>query len=338
VTEQLPRWQRCTASADNALRAPLGKAYVAHNFPPAAKRRATDLVANLQAVLHADIATLDWMGPQTQQRAQHKLAAFTKKIGYPESWTDYSTLSISAGVPYGALVQQVRAWNHARDMARIGRPTDRTLWGMSAPTVNAYYDPANNEIVIPAGILEPPFFNASADDAVNYGAIGAVIGHEMTHGFDDKGRLFDAQGNLAEWWTPHDSAAFDLRAQCIVDEYDRLESLPGVHMNGKLVQSEAIADLGGTTIAFKAFQRTRQYRAHKRIDGYTPEQRFFLAYAQVWRSIQTEAYTRQLAVRDSHPNDRLRVIGTLSNMPEFAAAFECAADAAMVRKDRCQIW
>jgi putative endopeptidase len=338
VTEQLPRWQRCTSATDNALRAPLGKAYVAHTFPPAAKRRATDLVANVQAVLHEEIATLDWMGPQTKQRAQQKLAAFAKKIGYPDTWTDYSTLQIAPGTPYGALVQRVRAWNHTRDMARIGKPTDRTLWGMTAPTVNAYYDPANNEIVIPAGILEPPFFNANADDAVNYGAIGAVIGHEMTHGFDGKGRLFDAQGNLAEWWTAQDSAAFDRRAQCIVDQYDRLESLPGVHMNGKLVQAEAVADLGGTTIAFKAFQRTRQYRAHRRIDGYTPEQRFFLAYAQVWRSIQTEAYTRQLAVRDSHANDRLRVIGTLSNMPEFAAAFECAADTAMVRKDRCQVW
>jgi len=338
VTEQVPRWQRCTAAADSSLRTPLGKAYVARNFPPSAKRRATDLVTNLQAVLNDDIATLDWMGPQTKQRAQQKLAAFTKKIGYPDTWVDYSSLPIADGAPYAALVERVRAWSHTRDMARIGKPTDRTLWGMTAATVNAYYNSANNEIVFPAGILEPPFFNAGADDAVNYGAIGAVIGHEMTHGFDDTGRLFDAQGNLAEWWTPHDSAAFEKRAQCIVDEYAGLESLPGVHMNGKLVQGEAIADLGGTTIAFKAFQRTRQYKAHKRIDGYTPEQRFFLAFAQVWRSIQTEAYTRRLAVQDSHANDRLRVIGTLSNMPEFAAAFACAANTAMVRKDRCQIW
>jgi predicted metalloendopeptidase len=337
VTEQLPRWLRCAAAADSSLRTPLGKAYVARNFPPSAKRRATNLVANLQAVLHDDIAGLDWMGSQTKARAQRKLAAFTKKIGYPDTWVDYSTLSITAA-PYAELVQRVRAWNHARDMARIGKPTDRTLWGMTTATVNAYYDHANNEIVFPAGILEPPFFNANADDAVNYGAIGAVIGHEMTHGFDDQGRQFDAQGNLAEWWMAEDIAAFGRRAQCITDEYDHLEPLPGVHLNGKLVQSEAIADLGGTTIAFKAFQRTRQYRAHKPIDGYTPEQRFFLAYAQVWRSLQTEAYTRELAVRDAHPNDRLRVVGTLSNMPEFATAFACAADTAMVRKDRCQIW
>jgi len=338
VTEQLPRWQRCASTADSSLRTPLGKAYVARNFPPAAKRRASDLVANLQAVLRDDIAQLTWMGPQTKAHAQAKLAAMAKKIGYPDAWVDYASLPISADAPYAALVQRVRAWNHARDMARIGKATDRTLWGMSTATVNAYYDPANNEIVFPAGILEPPFFNAAADDAVNYGAIGAVIGHEMTHAFDDKGRLFDAHGNLAEWWTPQDGTAFDARAQCIVTEYEALESLPGLHMNGKLVAGEAIADLGGTTIAFKAFQRTREYQAHQRIGGYTPEQRFFLAYAQVWRSIQTEDYTRRLAVQDSHANDRLRVIGTLSNMPEFAAAFQCAASTPMVRKDRCQIW
>jgi putative endopeptidase len=338
VKDQLPRWQRCTSASDASLRTPLGKAYVTTNFPPAAKARAKELVDNLQSVLHDDIGTLDWMGPQTKARAVEKLAAFAKKIGYPDTWVDYSTLTIPAGAPYGALVQRVRAWNFARDAERISKPTDRTLWGMTPPTVNAYYDSTNNEIVFPAGILQPPFFNATADDAVNYGAIGAVIGHEMTHGFDDQGRQFDAKGNLADWWTPADAAAFDKRAKCIVDEYSSLEALPGVHMNGKLVQGEAIADLGGTTIAFKAFQRTAQYKAHKPIGGFTPEQRFFLAYAQVWRSLQTDAYTRQLANLDVHPNDRLRIIGTLSNMPEFAQAFKCAATTAMVRKDRCQIW
>ncbi|HZW53054.1 MAG TPA: M13 family metallopeptidase [Candidatus Elarobacter sp.] len=338
VKEQLPRWQRCSSGTDASLRTPLSKAYVAKNFSPAAKARAKALVDNLQSVLHDDIGTLSWMGPQTKQRAVEKLAAFTKKIGYPDTWVDYSTLTIPNGTPYAALVERVRAWNHARDVARIGKPTDRTLWGMTPPTVNAYYNPTNNEIVFPAGILQPPFFNATADDAVNYGAVGAVIGHEMTHGFDDQGRQFDARGNLADWWTPQDATAFEARAQCIVDEYNGLESLPGVHMNGKLVQGEAIADLGGTTIAFKAFQRTPQYEAHQTIGGYTPEQRFFLAYAQVWRSLQTEAYTRQLAVIDPHPNDRLRIIGTLSNMPEFQAAFHCAASDKMVRASRCQIW
>ncbi|GAC1581593.1 MAG: M13 family metallopeptidase [Candidatus Elarobacter sp.] len=338
VKEPPPRWQRCTSATDHALRTPLGKAYVAANFPPAAKARAQAMVENVQAALRADVGTLSWMGPRTKQRAIEKLLAITKKIGYPDRWVDYSTLAVDEGAPYGTLVQQVRRWNTARDVERIGKPTDRTLWSMTPPTVNAYYSMQNNEIVFPAGILQPPFFNATADDAVNYGAVGAVIGHEMTHGFDDQGRRFDAKGNLADWWTARDRAAFDERARCIVDQYDRLEPLPGVKTNGKLVQGEAIADLGGTTVAFKAFMQTAQYRDHVTIDGYTPEQRFFLAYAQVWRSLQTDAYTRTLAALDAHPNDRLRVTGTLANMPEFRAAFACAADAPMVRKNRCAIW
>jgi putative endopeptidase len=338
VKEQLPRWQRCSSAADASLRTPLGKAYVAQEFPPAAKARAKALVDNLQSVLADDIGRLSWMGPQTKRRAVEKLVAFTKKIGYPDTWVDYSTLSLADGVPYAQLVEQIREWNHARDVARIGKPTDRTLWGMTVATVNAYYNPGNNEIVFPAGILQPPFFNPNADDAVNYGAIGAVIGHEMTHGFDDEGRKYDLHGNLVDWWTAKDAAAFDRRAQCIVDEFDALSPLPGLHENGKLVQGEAIADLGGTTLAFRAFERTPQFKAHRKLGGFTPEQRFFLAYAQVWRSLENEAYTRQLTLVDPHPNDKLRVIGTLSNMPEFRAAFGCAANSAMVRKDRCQIW
>lgn len=209
---------------------------------------------------------------------------------------------------------------------------------MTPPTVNAYYSPSYNEIVFPAGILQPPFFDPKMDDAVNFGGIGLVIGHELTHGFDDQGRQFDLHGNLRDWWTPQDAANFDRRAQCVVDEFDGLSPLPGLHENGKLVQGEAIADLGGTTIAFKAFERTAEYQAHRKIDGSTPEQRFFLAYAQVWRALQTEAYTRQLVVIDPHPYDKLRVIGTLSNMPEFRAAFHCAAGDKMVRAQRCQIW
>ena len=338
IKEQLPRWQRCSSATDSALRTPSGKAYVAQNFPPSAKARAKSLVDNLQGVLRTDIGTLDWMGPQTKARAVTKLLAFTKKIGYPDTWTDYATLTVTGGAPYAQLTEQVRAWNFARDMKRIGAPTDRARWGMTPPTVNAYYNPSNNEIVFPAGILQPPFFNATADDAVNYGAVGAVIGHEMTHGFDDQGRQYDEKGNLADWQTPQDAATFAKRAQCVVDQFEALEPIPGVHENGKLVQGEAIADLGGTSIAYKAFTRTAQFKAHKKLGGYTPEQRFFLAYAQVWRSLQNESYTRQLAVTDPHPNDRLRVLGTLSNMPEFQAAFRCAATDKMVRKGRCQIW
>jgi putative endopeptidase len=337
VKEQLPRWQRCTAATDAALRDVLGKAYVAATFPPAAKKRALELVDNLQATLHDDIGTLAWMSPQTKTRAREKLAAFTKKIGYPDKWDDYSAVRVE-NAPYASNVLAVRRWNAARTIARIGTTTDRSRWGMSPPTVNAYYNPSNNEIVFPAGILGPPFFNAAADDAVNYGAIGAVIGHEMTHGFDDQGRQFDAQGNLADWWTPSDAAAFKTKAQCIVDEYDAFEPAPGAHQNGRLVQGEAIADLGGLTIAYRAFERTPEAKAHKMLDGYTPEQRFFLAYAQVWRSIATEGFVRQLAATNEHPVEKFRVIGTLSNMPEFQAAFGCAATDKMVRKERCQIW
>jgi putative endopeptidase len=337
VKEQLRRWQRCATSSDAALRDVLGKSYVAAAFPPSAKARAKSLVDNLQAVLHDDIGTLTWMSAPTKERAREKLAAFTKKIGYPDKWEDFSTLQIGNG-PYASNIVAVRRWNSARTIARIGTPTDRARWGMTPPTVNAYYSPSNNEIVFPAGILGPPFFNATADDAVNYGAIGAVIGHEMTHGFDDQGRQYDAKGNLNDWWQPSDAAAFKTKAQCIVDEFDAFEPAPGAHENGRLVQGEAVADLGGLTIAYKAFERTPQAKAHQRIDGYTPEQRFFLAYAQVWRSIATEGYIRQIAATNEHPWDKYRVLGTLSNMPEFQAAFKCAATDKMVRKDRCQIW
>jgi len=256
VNEQLPRWQRCTTATDASLRDVLGKAYVAAAFPPTAKTRAKALVDNLQATLREDIGTLDWMTPATQERAREKLAAFTKKIAYPDRWEDYSKVEIVNGAPYAADVLTIRRWNGDRAITRIGTPTDRSRWNMTPPTVNAYYNPSNNEIVFPAGILGPPFFNATADDAVNYGAIGAVIGHEMTHGFDDQGRQFDAQGNLRDWWQPSDAAAFKVKAQCIVDEFDAFEPAPGAHENGRLVQGEAIADLGGLTIAYKAFEKT----------------------------------------------------------------------------------
>ena len=338
VKEQLPRWQRCTASTDAALRDVLGKAYVAAAFPPSAKARAQALVDNLQSTLRGDIATLAWMSQQTKTRATEKLGAFTKKIAYPDRWEDYSSLQIAPNAPLAADLLAVRRWGDARNIARIGTATDRGRWTMTPPTVNAYYSSTNNEIVFPAGILGPPFFNATADDAVNYGAIGAVIGHEMTHGFDDQGRQFDAQGNLSDWWTPADAAAFKAKAQCIVDEFDAFEPAPGVHENGRLVQGEAIADLGGLTIAYRAFEKTAQAKAHKTVDGYTPEQRFFLAYAQVWRAVGTDGFIRQIAATDPHPWSRYRVLGTLSNMPEFQSAFKCAANDAMVRKSRCQIW
>jgi len=337
TTEQLPRWKRCVRAVDSELGEALGQVYVAQAFSPAAKARAQALVDNLQAVLGDDIAGLPWMSPSTKTYARTKLAAYHKKIGYPDTFRDYSALAVGRG-PFAEDLVAARVFDHKRLIARMGKPTDRAEWGMTPPTVNAYYNPPNNEIAFPAGILHPPFFSDQNDDAINYGAIGAVIGHEMTHGFDDQGRHYDAQGNITDWWTSADAAAFTKRAQCIVDEFDGFTVAPGVHEQGKLVQGEAIADLGGITIAYKAFERTAQFQAHKPIDGFTPEQRFFLAYAQVWAGEQREASAVNQAKADPHPEGKYRVIGTLSNMPEFRAAFHCLATDAMVRKDSCQIW
>jgi len=334
-----PRWRTCVESVDAALGEAVGKLYVQRTFSPAAKARALALVDSLQSELRDDISGLDWMSAQTKAKAIQKLDALGKKIGYPDRWRDYSALALSDDSLIGND-ERIAEWAHARALAKIGKPADRTEWAMTPPEVNAYYTPLNNEVVFPAGILQPPFFSADADDAVNYGAIGAVIGHEMTHGFDDQGRLFDATGAVRNWWTDADAANFNARAACIVKQYDALDVLPGVHQNGKLVQGEAIADLGGLTIAYRAFQKTAEYRAHKRIDGYTPEQRFFLAFARIWAANARDEAKKQLVLIDPHSDPRNRVLGTLRNMPAFAAAFACPKNAAMVRPpaERCSIW
>ena len=337
TTAQLPRWKRCAAAVNGALGEALGAVYVEQTFPPAAKARALALVDNLQSVLGDDIKTLDWMSAATKVRALAKLNAFTKKIGYPDTFRDYSKLAVKND-SFLANSIRVQSFENAREIARFGKPTNRTEWGMTPPTVNAYYNPPNNEIVFPAGILHPPFFSEQNDDAVNYGAIGAVIGHEMTHGFDDQGRKYDEHGNTSDWWTPQDATNFNKRAQCIVDEFNGFEVAPGVHEKGVNVQGEAIADLGGITIAYKAFERTPEAKAHKMIDGYTPEQRFFLAYAQVWAGHSRQAAAETQATSDPHPAGKFRVIGTLSNMPEFRKAFGCVAGDKMVRANSCQIW
>jgi len=337
TTEQLPRWKRCVQATDSNLGEALGAVYVKQYFPPAAKTRALQLVDNVQGVLRDDIPTLTWMGPQTKAYAAKKLASFGKKIGYPDTFRDYSALTITDG-PYVSNALASTVYESEYQERRIGKPTDRTTWNMSPPTVNAYYRSSYNDISFPAGILRPPFFSPLADDAVNYGAIGAVIGHEMTHGFDDSGRKFDADGNQVDWWTAADGAAFDGRAKCIVDQFSSYDVVPGVKGNGKLEQGEAIADLGGLTIAYRAFQKTAQYEAHKMIDGYTPEQRFFLAYGQVWAGNIRPEFAQLLATSDPHPLGKWRVIGTLSNFPPFAKAFACPAMAKMVRANRCEIW
>lgn len=337
VHDQLPRWKRCTAATDDALGEALGAVYVARVFPPSAKARALALVDSLQSVLRDDIAGLSWMSLPTKGYAQTKLAALAKKIGYPDKFQDYAALDI-ADVPYAVNVERARTFQNDRDVRKIGTVTDRGEWDMSPPTVNAEYNAHNNAIIFPAGALAPPFFSAETDDAVNYGAIGAIIGHEMTHGFDDAGRHYDAQGNLRDWWTPADANNFNARAQCIIDEYSQFSPAPGVNIQGKLVQGEAIADLGGITIAYKAFERTAEFRSGRKIDGYTPQQRFFLSYANVWANNELEDTARSRALTNEHPDDRYRAIGTLSNMPEFWAAFGCVAGDKMVRAQACQIW
>ena len=336
--ELLPRWKRCVQSADNNLGFALGKLYVKENFPPEAKARADQMVKNLIAALREDLATLPWMGPETRKAALAKLDAFTPKIGYPDKWRDYSTFKVERGAHLTNLMNGA-LYENRRDMDKIGKPVDRTEWGMTPPTVNAYYNPARNEIVFPAGILEPPFFNAQADDAVNYGGIGAVIGHEMTHGFDDQGRKFDAQGNLKNWWTAEDLKNFQARATCVEKQFDGYVVTEGLNQNGKLVLGESIADLGGLTIAYKAFQKSLEGKPRPAaIDGFTPEQRLFLNWARVWATNGRPEFERLMVNTNPHPLGRFRAIGAPTNIPEFAAAFSCKAGDPMVRAERCLIW
>ncbi len=338
--EMLPRWRRCVASTDRALGEALGQLYIQKTFPPAARARAQEMVKNLVEALRSDLTTLSWMSDETRKRAITKLDAFIRKIGYPDKWRNYEALQISKGAYYNNAVN-ARQFDVRRNLGKIGGPVDKTEWGMSPPTVNAYYNPTINEIVFPAGILQPPFYDPKADDAFNYGGIGVVIGHEMTHGFDDSGAKFDANGNLAMWWTPDDFKKFNVRTDCVVKQFDDYEVEPGLHQNGKLVVGESVADLGGLALAYAAYQKSLQGKPRPPvIAGFTPEQRFFLGYAQIWaQNIRPEAARLRVAT-DPHPLGRFRVNGPLSNMPSFAEAFQCKVGEAMVRPPdkRCQIW
>jgi len=331
------RWKRCVSATDNAIGFALGKAYVRDYFPPEAKARADAMVKNLIAALREDLSTLPWMGEATRKAALAKLDAFTPKIGYPDKWRDYSALKIDRG-PYVLNLQRANEFDFHRDLTKVGKPVDRTDWEMSPPTVNAYYSAQKNEIVFPAGILQPPFFDAQADDAVNYGAMGAVIGHEMTHGFDDQGRKFDAQGNMREWWTPEDLKNYEERSKCIEQQYDSYV-YEGQHVNGKLVLGEATADLGGLSIAYRAYQSSLAGKpAPAAIDGMTGDQRLFLAWARVWAANIRPELAKLLMNTNPHPLSQFRAIGPPSTMPVFAKAFGCKPDDPMVRKDLCQIW
>jgi putative endopeptidase len=278
--QQKPRWKRVLSMVDGNIGELLGQEYVSKNFKPEAKSRMLALVNNLQATYADRIQHLDWMSDVTKKKALTKLNTFLKKIGYPDAWKDYSKLEI---VPnnYAQNIMNASALEFQMNIDKLGKPVDKKEWGMTPPTVNAYYNPAFNEIVFPAGILQYPFFDFDADDAVNYGGIGGVIGHEMTHGFDDQGRQYDADGNLNDWWTEEDAALFTKKAQVVIDQFNKFTVLDTVHVNGELTIGENLADLGGVTIAYQAFQQTQQYKEGKTIDGLTPDQRFFLSWAQV---------------------------------------------------------
>lgn len=338
--EMLPRWMRCTATVDRSLGDALGEVFVKKHFPPAAKKRMNELVENVRAALRGELENASWMDPETRKNAIAKLNSFQAKIGYPDRWRDYSKVTVERD-NLAASLRSASLSRRAQQLAKIGRPVDRNDWGMTPPTVNAYYSPPMNEIAFPAGILQPPMFDMEADDAANYGAIGAVIGHEMGHGFDDQGSKFDFSGNLKNWWTVDDRKKFDARAQCVIDQFNTLDVGDNLRHNGRLVVGEALGDLGGVGIAYKAYKRSlRGQAAPPAIDGYTADQRFFLAFARVWGSqYRPEALRMQLQT-NPHPVSRFRANGTLMNIPEFHAAFGCKAGDAMVRppEKQCKLW
>ena len=337
--QQQPRWKRMLRSTDGALGEAFGQLYVDKAFPPSSKQKMLTLVGNLRAAMGEHIQGLDWMSPATKTEALKKLNAFTVKIGYPDKWKDYSALTISRD-SYLKNVLAAREWAAMDNLSKYGKPVDRTEWGMTPPTVNAYYNPPMNEIVFPAGILQPPFFDPAADDAVNYGGIGAVIGHEITHGFDDQGRQYDATGNLRDWWTPEDAQKFTAKADMVGAQYDAYSPMDSVHVNGKLTMGENLADFGGLSVAYSAMQKAIAGKNVPKYDGFTPEQRFFLSWAQVWHTNDRPEYLRSLILTNPHSPAQYRTVGPLQNMSEFYEAFGCKQDAKMVRAEnmRAKIW
>ncbi len=332
-----PRWKRCVQFTDSDIGEALGKYYVEQTFGAEGKQRALQMVHAIEGALSADIKGLDWMSPATKQQALVKLQAVANKIGYPDKWRDYSALEIVRGDALGNSTR-ANAFEMRRQLNKIGKPVDRGEWEMTPPTVNAYYNPLRNDINFPAGILQPPFFDKNLDNAVNFGAIGAVIGHELTHGFDDQGRQFDAKGNLTDWWTPADAKQFEERTACLVKEYGSFVAVDDVKLNGELTLGENTADNGGLRLALMALLSTLGGKMPPSIDGFTPTQRFFLGWGQIWCQNRTDEVARVLAVTDPHSPGRYRVNGVVSNMPEFQKAFACKPDAKMVNRPMCRVW
>ncbi len=339
LQEQRSREKRAVSLVDNNLGFMVGKKYVEQYFKPEAKARMDQMIENLRVAFRQSIDELEWMSPVTKKQAQIKLAKFNTKIGYPDKWRDYSCVEINAADLIGNLRRSSEC-EYQRTIDRLGKPVDRTEWGMTPQTVNAYYSSTMNEIVFPAAILQPPFFNVEADDAVNYGAIGGVIGHEFTHGFDDQGRRSDGDGNLRDWWTEQDAAQFQQRAQLMIDQYSAFNPIDDLHLQGALGLGENIADLGGLTVSFKAYQNSLQGQSGAVIDGFTAEQRFFMGWGQVWRIKFRDEALRQQVITGPHSPGMYRVLGTLSNMPEFYQAFDVKPGDGMYRdeKVRVKIW
>jgi putative endopeptidase len=335
--ELQPRWKRCVTRVDTELGEALGQKYVELAFAGESKKRMTEMVKNLREAMQRDIQQIDWMTGETKKRALEKLNAVTDKIGYPAKWRDYSNVKINREDPLGNYFRATE-FEAQRVYDKIGKAPDPTEWGMTPPTVNAYYSGQQNNINFPAGILQPPFFDAKMDDAVNYGGIGAVIGHELTHGFDDSGRRFDGQGNLRDWWTPADGKAFEDRADCIANQYGSYVAVDDVKLNGKLTLGENVADNGGLRIAFMAFMESIKNKKLTKIDGFTPEQRLFLGWGQVWCSHMRPEASRLQAQTDPHSPGEFRVNGVVSNMPEFQRAFGCRVGQPMVRANACRVW
>jgi putative endopeptidase len=337
--EMLPRWRRCLSSADRVVGEALGREYVKVAFTPEAKKKALEMADNLRAVMKERIEHAEWMSEATRKQALIKLASFNRKIGYPDTWRDYSSLRVESA-PYVVNILNARRFGAERDRAKIGKPVDRGEWGMTPPTVNAYYNPQLNEVVFPAGRLQAPFFHPTYDEGANYGGIGGTIGHEMSHGFDDEGRQFDAQGNLRDWWTAEDAKRYTERATVVEKQYDAYTVLDTVHVNGKLTLGENLADVVGVSVAFDAMERALAGKPRTTIDGFTPEQRFFLAYAQARRANVRPEQARLAIQTDPHSPGEYRVNGPLSNMPQFAKAFGCKPGDPMVRPDslRANIW
>ncbi len=335
--ELQPRWKRCTRGVDGDLGEALGQAYVEKYFSPEAKQQALKIVKEIQAAMEKDIDGLQWMSAATKQQALAKLHGMANKIGYPDKWRDYSKLEIVRGDELGN-VERARTFEFDRQLAKIGKPVDRSEWDMTPPTVNAYYNPQMNDINFPAGVLQPPAFDPHSDAAPNYGDTGGTIGHELTHGFDDEGRQFDAQGNLRDWWTEEDGKEFVKRASCISDQYSTYTIIDDIKINGKLTLGEDVADLGGLILAYNAWKDDTKGQKLEPIDGLAPDQRFFVGYGQSWCGQSRDETKRLRATVDPHSPEKYRTNGVVSNMPQFQEAFHCRAGAPMVKQNRCSVW